>query len=273
MKVNKSHSLSGLRIRCTSVLIVFCLWITACHSTTHINPMEIEYLSQIEPDKHSWILTTAEKGSRFYVQLQIHQSTSNIKPVEKTLQNTLISGGSGTLIHDSGYLVTAAHIAKKASNRATIRTFSGEHYQGIVIAVDHKQDLALIRYNNDPQLPPLNLSRYNTTLENEPVLAIGTPGQHPAHVSSGWLINGSKRSQISYGNSVISNPMMLSMSIEAGFSGGPVINKSGNLIGIIIGMDLIRQTNGEYRNTNNAYAIEMSAIYAFILKAVSSASN
>ena len=156
------------------------------------------------------------------------------------------TGGTGFIIDVKGYLVTNAHVITGAKNIA-VQNSKGE-YLAKVVYTDLQKDIAILKIEDEAFKPfisiPYSVSRSSAELADA-IFTLGYP-----------------RNEIVYGQGYLSaktgfNGDTLSCQIEIsanrGNSGSPILNKNGEIIGILNG----RQTNTE----GFAFAIQGKHIY------------
>ena len=133
--------------------------------------------------------------------------------------------GSGFFISDTGLLVTNAHVVQDAKN-IVIRNQNGNEALGFTLGIDPLLDIAVIQTNMRAN-NYIKLDHVVDAKIGEPVYAIGTAFGLPQSVSYG-IVSALHRS--------ISNPLQdfiqTDSAINQGNSGGPLINKQGQLIGV-----------------------------------------
>ena len=137
---------------------------------------------------------------------------------------TDISQGTGFIIDSEGYIVTNYHIMENAKS-AGIFTYDSETYSVKLIGYDGTFDIALLKIEGD--FEKLNFDDSDDIQIGEKVIAIGNPLGLQFSVSEG-IISATHREGISGINSYIQTDAAL----NPGNSGGPLINKEGDVIGI-----------------------------------------
>lgn len=132
--------------------------------------------------------------------------------------------GSGVIISDDGYILTAYHVIAGSKTIEVIFN-DGTKAEAKVIRSSTESDLALIKVTNTGLLPlPLNMTEPEIGID---VWAIGTPksvelGQS---VSKGILSGLRKANEVSY--------LQTDVSLNGGNSGGALITKEGTVLGIV----------------------------------------
>jgi S1-C subfamily serine protease len=102
-----------------------------------------------------------------------------------------------------------------------------------VVGADNTSDVALIKV--DPTkvgtLDPIPLGDSSTVQPGEPVVAIGNPLGYDFSITQG-IVSAVNRNLQSPNGSTISNGIQTDAAINAGNSGGPLIDSGGEVIGI-----------------------------------------
>ena len=137
---------------------------------------------------------------------------------------TDIGQGTGFIISDEGYIVTNAHVLAGGSE-INIITSDKEIIEAGFIGYDGDFDIALIKIEGN--YDSLELANSNKIQVGEKVIAIGNPLGLQFSVSEG-IVSGVHRPGISGRNAYIQTDAAL----NPGNSGGPLINKQGEVIGI-----------------------------------------
>ena len=147
--------------------------------------------------------------------------------------------GSGFVVSRQGYILTNAHVVYDSGHRATNVSvaFKGSGTQtrtvsGKIVGVDTQSDVAVIKV--DPsglKLNPLPMGDSNTVQVGEPVVAIGNPLALEFTLTSG-IVSAIHRDLSPQAGTNILNGIQTDAAINPGNSGGPLIDASGNVIGI-----------------------------------------
>ena len=140
-------------------------------------------------------------------------------------------GGTGFLIDGKGYLVTNAHVISRMRT-IYVENNKGDYFKASAIYSDNTTDLAILKiedtaYKTIANLP-YSIKRANTDL-GEQFFTLGFPRNE--------IVYGEGYVSAKSGNDGDSLAYQLSVSANPGNSGGPVINKHGEIIGIITAKD------------------------------------
>lgn len=147
------------------------------------------------------------------------------------------AAGTGIIISKDGYILTNKHVVSNAQS-VTIVASDGSIYDSVsLIGTDPLNDLAYLKIKNVNNLTPASIGNSSTARVGQSVIAIGNAlGQYQNTVSKG-IISGKGR-VVSAGNSngeeqeSLTDMIQTDTAINSGNSGGPLINYSGQVIGI-----------------------------------------
>lgn len=141
----------------------------------------------------------------------------------------LISGadghGSGFLVTDTGVAVTNAHVVRSQSN-LTATTGNGQTFNAKVEYVDPNLDIALLKVEGT-NFPHLALGDLSTIQTGSSVVAIGTPSQGFQNTLTKGIVSAIGPMPKEQGTWIQTDA-----AINPGNSGGPLLNASGEVVGI-----------------------------------------
>lgn len=149
-----------------------------------------------------------------------------------------IGSGSGFFVSSDGLIVTNKHVV--ADLQAEYTVLVGEKkYPAVVLARDPSNDIALLKIE-ESNVTALSLGDSEALKVGETVLAVGNPlGEFANSVSRG-IVSGLKRSLIAGsgrgGTEQLLGIIQTDAAINPGNSGGPLLNISGEVIGINVAM-------------------------------------
>lgn len=139
--------------------------------------------------------------------------------------------GSGSIIDERGYILTNYHVVKDAY-KVFLNLWDGSQYEGQVIGKDPENDLAVVKFDpGDKELTTISFGNSNTLQVGQMVLAIGNPFGYDRTLTTG-IVSGLGRPVRTSRNLVIRDMIQTDASINPGNSGGPLLNTSGEMIGI-----------------------------------------
>ncbi|GHS98816.1 hypothetical protein FACS1894139_12740 [Planctomycetales bacterium] len=167
-----------------------------------------------------------------------------------------IAGGSGALISASGEIVTNHHVIENLNKTVGVTLGDGRVFDADIVGRDRQGDLALLKINGAKPLPFLPLGSSAALSVGEFCLAAGNPlalGATDQTVSfSAGVVSALHQFRQGYNDAIVTDA-----AVNPGNSGGPLINRRGELIGIC-GMTQTRL--GLKSNAGVAYAIPADQI-------------
>lgn len=138
--------------------------------------------------------------------------------------------GSGIIISDDGYVVTNNHVIDGAT-KVTITLNTGSVYDAKVIGKDDKTDLAVIKFEPKESIAVAELGDSTKLEVGEKAVAIGNPlGMEFFGSTTQGIISAVNRT-ITVENRTM-NVIQTDAAINAGNSGGALVNSYGQVIGI-----------------------------------------
>lgn len=144
--------------------------------------------------------------------------------------------GSGVVVDDRGDILTSLHVVAGAD---TIRlTFADGSESGAqVIATQPDKDIAVLRATEPPaQIVPATLGNPNAMNIGDEAFVVGHPLGLYGSMSAG-VISGFDRSFVlSNSGQRLSGLIQIDAAVNPGNSGGPLLNRAGQVIGIVAGL-------------------------------------
>jgi hypothetical protein len=164
-----------------------------------------------------------------YLEKQTNNQSLQINDVRKKIEpgTPIKFGGTSFLVDSKGYLVTSAHVVQDAT-KIFVQNNKGADFKAAIVYTDLDKDLAILRIEDEDfksmSALPYSIGRSSTDIA-EPIFTLGYPKDEIVY-GEGYLSakSGLKGDTMAYQISISANP---------GNSGGPVINKNGEVIGIL----------------------------------------
>lgn len=164
---------------------------------------------------------------------------SKIKNFGESILNinasTELGLGSGFIVSDNGYIITNWHVVQNKYSNCYITLENGDINTGTVVWADKDLDIAIVKINVNG-LNPVKLGDSDTLKLGDVLYAIGNPiGIEFQRTVTAGIVSGLNRTikiEDEYGKNYMENLIQTDATINSGNSGGPLINKSGEVIGI-----------------------------------------
>ncbi len=174
------------------------------------------------------------------------------------------SSGSGSIIDESGLVLTNTHVITKAS-KIFISLYDGSQYKAKVIGLDPENDLAVLKFKapRNKKLSVIKFGNSGNLKVGQRVLAIGNPFGLERTLTDG-IISALGRPIQSNKTIIIKNMIQTNTAINPGNSGGPLLDTKGRMIGI---NTMIYSTSGSSAGVGFAVPINTAKrVVADILK-------
>ncbi|MDO4781227.1 MAG: trypsin-like peptidase domain-containing protein [Candidatus Saccharibacteria bacterium] len=151
--------------------------------------------------------------------------------------NVQQGAGTGVIISADGYVMTNKHVIDGATH-ARIITSAGDSYTRVsFVGIDPLNDIAFLKIKDVSNLTAAALGDSSTVRVGQRVIAIGNSlGQYKNTVTSGIISGKGRPVQLSPANGLeqesLTDLLQTDAAINPGNSGGPLLNLSGQVIGI-----------------------------------------
>lgn len=133
-----------------------------------------------------------------------------------------VSAGTGCVVTKDGLILTGSHVVEKSTS-IDVTTHNGQTYKAKFIAqMGKNKDLALIKIEPRKPLQTVSFGDSEEVKVGQKVLTIGNPFGFSNTLTQGII------SRIDY----VKNRFQTDAAINPGCSGGPLLNSTGEVIGI-----------------------------------------
>src|ERR1700745_1933150 len=136
--------------------------------------------------------------------------------------------GSGVIVDRKGFILTNNHVVDQATKIQVQLNGSTTKYNAKVVGVDEETELAVIKIESGKELPVAKLGNSDGVQVGDWVLAIGSPFGLNATVTAG-IVSAKDRGNI---GQQFQRFLQTDAAINPGNSGGPLVDLSGQVIGI-----------------------------------------
>lgn len=174
----------------------------------------------------------AEKGGTLTIPeiaVKVTPSTVGVISSVRSAYGTSTSSGTGIIMTSDGYIITNNHVVSGATE-ISITLMDGKTYVGKLIGADERSDLAVVKIEAS-NLTPAEFGDSDALVVGDMVVAIGNPlGLELMGTVTDGIVSAINRDVV-----VEERTMTLiqtNAAINAGNSGGPLINEFGQVIGI-----------------------------------------
>lgn len=215
--------------------------------------------------KSKWLLLNKEVSNDYYVSFtgntmvvkgDDQETYIKLYPTMEMVARSSASSGTGFFVSNTGYIVTNNHVIEDAVNgNIKITGINGNNsksYKAKVEVTDKQNDLAILKITDPSFTETINVPytfKFSISNMGEDCFVLG----YPLISSMGKdikLTNGIISSKTGFDGNIAQ--YQISAPVQPGNSGGPLFDKSGNIIGVV----QAKHTEAE----NAGYAIKASYI-------------
>lgn len=162
-----------------------------------------------------------------------------------------ISCGTGCIIHKSGIILTSAHVISDGKT-IIVTTSNGQDYEARILKrFGEKKDIALLKINVSKELKTVKFGDSEKIKVGQKVFAIGNPFGFNGTLTQGII------SRIDY----TKNRIQTDAAINPGSSGGPLLNRNGEIIGI---NQAIYNPDNNISNIGIGFAIPINLVKEYL---------
>lgn len=180
------------------------------------------------------ICDTLEKVSQAVVGISKLQSTDSTFLSLGAIETYNL--GTGVIVAKEGYVITNYHVSGKKSSKCYVTLEDGKEYTAQVVWTDENLDLSILKINATTEINYAKLGDSDTLRIGQGVYAIGNPlgAEFQKTVTSGIIsaLDRTIKIEDEHKSSYMEDLVQTDASINSGNSGGPLIDKEGNVIGI-----------------------------------------
>lgn len=137
--------------------------------------------------------------------------------------------GSGVIVNSTGFILTNAHVVRRAS-KIRVKLWDSSETDAKVVGVDIQTDLAVIKIDASKSLPVARMGDSDKLSVGDWVLAIGSPFGLEQTVTAGII--SAKDRVTDAGAMPFQQFLQTDAAINPGNSGGPLVNMAGEVVGI-----------------------------------------
>lgn len=173
--------------------------------------------------------------------------------------------GSGIIIDQRGYIVTNKHVVSGAL-RIEVTLFDGTRLPAQLVGTDPTDDLAVLKVTTQRQLTVATFGDSSQLQVGQFVLALGNPLGMTQSVAYGIISALGRNVSEQQEGATITNAIQVDAAVNAGNSGGALIDLQGKVIGIIT----LKAVNAEYHVPADGmgFAIPSNRVASFVSQVI-----
>ncbi len=158
-------------------------------------------------------------------------TTSLVQKLSKAVVsvNARMSRGTGVVLDKEGYIVTCNHVLQGCN---TVRVGQGEKtYEAHVVGTDAYHDVALLK-TDQGKFEPIELGNSNEVNTGQFIMALANPFNRKQPTATTGIVTNPDSTIRGFRGTAMENVIATDAKLNPGFSGGPLVNAEGKLIGI-----------------------------------------
>jgi hypothetical protein len=166
---------------------------------------------------------------QYKIEHQTEEPQSRPPDAEVAREAQLIGSGTGFIVTKNGYIISCHHVIADANIiKVSVRK---KTYPALVVENDEHNDLALLKISGS--FPALAFSSERSARVGQEVFTIGYPNPRLQGINAKFT-KGHISSLSGFQDDL--RMYQISTPVQPGNSGGPLIDNSGNVIGVIVAM-------------------------------------
>ena len=159
-------------------------------------------------------------------------TTALVQKLSKSIVsvNSQMSRGTGVVLNEDSYIVTCNHAISGCN---TVKIGQGQKtYEARILGTDPYNDIALLKTEKNLDLKPIELGDSSTLETGQFVLALANPFNRQQPTATTGIITNPDGTLRGLRGTAMENIVATDAKLNPGFSGGPLVDAEGRLIGI-----------------------------------------
>jgi S1-C subfamily serine protease len=171
---------------------------------------------------------------------EIEHIADNVSQSVVSVYSRNSGNGSGVILNADGHIVTCSHIVGEL-DEVEVSLSNGKSYPAKIVGNDPYSDIALLKIedasgkdNSILPLKPIEIADSENLKAGQFVLALANPyGEYPS-ITDGIITSERRSIRGAAAADVMDNIVITDTRLNPGYSGGPLVNVEGKMIGLNI---------------------------------------
>ncbi len=184
----------------------------------------------------SYILVVKNKMSQLANPLEVLKSLSEatstlISKISKSVVSvkSQMSHGTGVVLTKDGYIVTCNHVLSGCN---TVKIGGGEKtFNAKIVGADSYSDIALLKADGG-EFTPIEMGDSEKLKVGQYVLALANPFNRNQPTATSGIVTGVNSTLRGWRGTQMENIIATDAQLNPGFSGGPLVDAEGRIIGV-----------------------------------------
>jgi S1-C subfamily serine protease len=159
-------------------------------------------------------------------------TTALVQKLSKSIVsvNSRMSRGTGVVLNEDGYIITCNHAISGCN---TVKIGQGQKtYDARIVGTDPYNDIALLKTEKNLDFTPIELGDSSALETGQFVLALANPFNRQQPTATTGIITNPDGTLRGLRGTAMENIVATDAKLNPGFSGGPLVDAEGKLIGI-----------------------------------------
>jgi S1-C subfamily serine protease len=159
-------------------------------------------------------------------------TTTLVQKLSKSIVSvhSRMSRGTGVVLNKDGYIVTCNHAIAGCN---TVKVGQGQkNFDARIVGIDPYNDIALLKAEENLDFEPIELGDSSTLKTGQFVLALANPFNRQQPTATTGIVTNPDGTLRGLRGTSVENIVATDAKLNPGFSGGPLVDVEGRLVGI-----------------------------------------